>query len=301
MLVLDLLNVFCLIVIASVTAIGVIGNGFIILANGLDWIQSKTMSPSDMILTALSLSRLLFLGLTLGIHCLFLLDVDNPQCFPDTLLLIWAFVNAVSLWMSACLAIFYCVKLVSFSRVFFVKIKLQISRLVPWLLLGSVLGPMIISVPIFFLRKCKPYCDETKVLQGNNNRTCSGNLISGLLYTAGNFPSFIIVLASSVLLIWSLRRHAQKMRQNTGSIKDSRMDVHIKAIKTLVSFVILFSASFVALVSLAVFTIPWTIVLCTIVVTAYNSGHTIILMAMNPKLKELLKRCLQDTIGRCLR
>nr|XP_056714816.1 taste receptor type 2 member 4-like [Euleptes europaea] len=281
--------------------IGVMGNGFIVLANGLDWIRSKRMSPSDMILTALSLSRLLYLGLILVIHCLFFIDVDNFKKVPEPLIFLCGFINATTFWMTTCLAAFYCIKLVNLPQVFFVKIKLRISWLVPRLLLGSVLVSLIISLPIICLAKCHYCCNETSVVRRNGNMRCPSMILPGIIYVVGNSLSFIIVLSSSVILIHSLLQHAQKMRQNAGGLKDYRMDVLIKAIKTLVSLVIFFSASFVAMVSLATLMSPWTIVTSIIVISAYNSGHSVILIATNPKLKRPLIRGLQDIIGCGLR
>ncbi|KAL8191213.1 UNVERIFIED_CONTAM: hypothetical protein K2H54_069884 [Gekko kuhli] len=289
-----------LVIVATAIVIGVMGNGFIVLANGLDWIRSKTMPPSDMILTALSLSRLLFLGLILAVHCLFFLDVDNPKSLPKLLIFFWGFTNATTLWMATCLSVFYCMKLVHFPQVFFVKMKLCLSWLVPRLLLGSVLVSFVTSLPIIFLEKSSPCRNETRVIQSKSNMTCPNNLLSGIIYIVGSFPSFIIVLASSVLLIRSLLHHARKMRQNMGGVKDHRMDVHIKAVKTLVSFVILFTASFVAVVSLAVFSSSWTIVSSTIVIIVCNSGHSVMLVSMNPKMKQPLIRSLQGNLGRTL-
>ncbi|XP_015284172.1 PREDICTED: taste receptor type 2 member 9-like, partial [Gekko japonicus] len=297
----DALNVLCLVIVAIVIVVGVMGNGFIVLANGLDWIRSKTMPPSDMILTALSLSRLLFLGLVLAVHCLFFLDVDNPKSLPESLIFFWGFANATTLWMATCLAVFYCMKLVNLPQVFFVKMKLGLSRLVPRLLLGSVLVSFITSFPIIFFEKCSPCCNETRVVRGNRNTTCPQKVLSGIIYITGSSPSFVIVLASSVLLIRSLLHHARKMRLNMGGVKDHRMDVHIKAVKTLVSFVILFTASFVAVVSLAMFTSPWTIVTSTVVIIVCNSGHSVMLISMNPKLKQPLIRSLRGSLGRTLR
>nr|XP_056714815.1 taste receptor type 2 member 4-like [Euleptes europaea] len=277
--------------------IGVMGNGFIVLANGLDWIRSKRMSPSDMILTALSLTRLLYLGLILGTHCLFLIDVDNFKILPEPVVFLWEFINATTFWMTACLAAFYCIKLVNLPHVFFVKMKLHISWLVPRLLLGSVLVSLFISLPIIRLAKCSHCCNETSVVRRNGNMRCLSKTLSGVKYIVCNSPSFIIVLASSVVLIRSLLQHAQKMRQNAGGLKDYQMDALIKAVKTLLSFAIFFSASFVAMVSLATLTSPWTTVTSIIVITAYNSGHSVILIATNPKLKLPLIRGIQDIIG----
>lgn len=298
MLELDSLNIFCLVFFTTMVVIGVMGNGFIALANGLDWIRNKTIPPSDMILTALSLSRLLFLGLLLSIHCLFFLDVDNPKRVPKLLIFFWAFANASTLWMATCLATFYCIKLINFPQAFFVKMKLGLSRLIPRLLLGSVLVSFVISLPTVCFAKCN---NETKVIRPNGRASCPNEILSGILYVAGSVPSFVIVLASSALLIGSLFRHAQKMRRNMGGVKDHRMDVHIKAVKILVSFVVLFTASFVAMVSLATFSNPWVIVTSNMVIIVYNSGHSVMLIAMNPKLKQSLIGSLQGTLGRTLR
>ncbi|XP_077200275.1 taste receptor type 2 member 4-like [Paroedura picta] len=291
----DSLNLACLVALATMIFVGVMGNGFIALTNALTWIQSKTMSPLEMILTALSLSRLVFLGLLLSVHYLYFRDVNDPDSLPDLLIFSWAFSNAMILWTATCLALFYCVKLVNFPKAFFMKMKLCLSRMVPMLLLGSGLVSFAVSLPIVCLEGCIPCCNKTRVIQGNNSNTKPPHrLLSGMIYIAGSFPSFVIVVASSVLLICSLNHHAQKMQQTMGGLKDHRMDIHIKAIKTLLSFAVLFTASFVAVVSLAAFSSPWIVITSNMALALYNSGHSLMLIAMNPKLKQPLIRGLQE-------
>ncbi|KAG8137057.1 hypothetical protein E2320_005598 [Naja naja] len=56
----------------------------------------------------------------------------------------------------------------------------------------------------------------------------------------------LLFVASSTLLIASLWRHTEQMRQSIMGLKDSRTEAHVAAIKSLISFLILYVCSFVA-------------------------------------------------------
>ncbi|XP_033001737.1 taste receptor type 2 member 40-like [Lacerta agilis] len=131
--------------------IGLMGNGFITIASGLEWSRNKTLSSSDMILFVLSVSRLLFLGLTLG-----------------------------------------------------------------------------------------------------------------------TFPSFIICLASSVFLIHSLLHHVKRMQQNREGFRDQRMDVQLRAVKMVTSFLLLYTVAFAAEISLMLFINPLSMRLWTTISPSYS-------------------------------
>ncbi|XP_053162192.1 taste receptor type 2 member 38-like [Hemicordylus capensis] len=223
---------------------------------------------------------------------------------PSSFIFFWSFLNALSLWLATCLAVFYCMKIIDFTQPFLVKMKLRISRMVPQLVLGSVLAALLASLPYILLKNCYYYCNETKAISVYRNGTSSilipNNLISAIIYIMGTFPSFIIFLVSSIPLINSLLRHFRKMKQNTEGFRDQRMDVHVKAIKNLISFLLLYSASFASEISLTLLSNPWTIYMSIAIVSAYHSGHAIILIVINSKLKKTLSKVLCGSMDHSL-
>lgn len=296
------LNLFILIVVSVVTVVGVMGNGFIIGANCLEWIRNKTPSASDMILIALSVFRLLFLGTTLGIYCCSLIDIRNPRPVSRSVVFLWSFLNAVNLWTATCLAVFYCMKIISFTHPFLVKMKLRISGMIPQLLLGSVLTALVVSIPFIWFDPYTRRCNVTKDLLENG--TCSRPILNyklpAILYLVGTSPSFLIFLVSSAMLLQSLLEHLKKMKRNTEGFKDQRMDIHVNAVKNLVSFLILYTANYAAEILISFFVDPSLSVIAMIMVSTYHSGHPLILIAMNSKLKAALLKipshCLRKTI-----
>lgn len=294
------LNLFILIFVSAVTVVGVMGNGFITIANCLECIRNKTLSASDMILLVLSVFRLLFLGTTLGIYSSSLIDINHPKPVSSFVVFLWSFLNAVSLWVATCLAVLYCMKIINFTQPFLVKMKLRISGMIPQLLLGSVLASLLVSLSYIWFDSCP----VTKIFLNDTNRTCPPltltKEISAVIYIVGTFPSFFIFLISSALLIHSLLQHIKKMKCNTEGFRDQRMDIHVNAIKNLISFLILYSANYAAEIIITMFSSPWMVVVAIIMVSTYHSGHPLILIAMNSKLKEALLKmpchCLRKTI-----
>ena len=61
------------------------------------------------------------------------------------MLLFWMFFSSVSLWFATCLSLFYCLKVTGFTQCCFLWLKVRISKLMPWMLLGSLLTSMNIA------------------------------------------------------------------------------------------------------------------------------------------------------------
>ncbi|XP_070607620.1 taste receptor type 2 member 40-like [Erythrolamprus reginae] len=272
------------------------GNGFIFISDCCDKIRSKTQTGSDLLLMSLSLTRFIFLGITLGFHCISFLDINQPKYAGNVAIFSWTFFNATTLWITTCLGVFYCVKIVNFTQPFLVKMKMRISNVVPHLLVGVMLVSLISALPFLWIE------DHSRSYNNSEGRQQMRDQMTlfGMLYTLGTFPSFLIFLISSVFLIYSLLHHAKRMRNNSVSFRDQRMDVHLKTIKILTSFLILYAATFVAEISMTFSPSPWASVMSTMVISSYNSGHTVALIVMNSKLRERLSkmfRCLRKQVA----
>nr|XP_034953094.1 taste receptor type 2 member 41-like [Zootoca vivipara] len=205
----------------------------------------------------------------------------------------WTFLKTANLWFAAWLSVLYCVKIANFSHPLFLQMKWRFPGMVPWLLLGTVVFSAIITtieaiIVSRFMSECSSY---GSLLSNNTNsgiKTTDFCKYSMLLYVVPEFFPCIIFFSSSILLLTSLWRHKNHLR---NSVRDVSTEVHLNAIKALASFSILYVSSFFVEILARFFT--WMGIkvigvefLFINVLAAYSSGHAIILILINPKLKQ---------------
>ncbi|XP_060125089.1 taste receptor type 2 member 40-like [Zootoca vivipara] len=213
-----------------------------------------------MILSCLSLFRLAFLAIVIqnAIFLLFFKDTFQKRDVFIAFDASWAFVNTADLWFATWLSILYCVKITNFSHPLFLQMKRRFPGLVPWLLLGTVVFSAIVTT----------------------------------VTVTGNFFSFVVFLSSSILVLTSLWRH-KNLLHNTA--RDVSTEAHLNAIKALASFSILYVSNFcMEFLDIVLFWVDskddWITIILFNVIALYSSGHAVILIFVNPKLKrELIK------------
>ncbi|XP_005044380.1 PREDICTED: taste receptor type 2 member 9-like [Ficedula albicollis] len=284
-------------IISLETFAGVWINAFIVCVLCIGWVKKKTLNSNEKILLLLGCSR--FCSLCSSWIYGFLSNI-----YPNCLLVYsifqilggaYSFSNCCSLWVSACLCVFYCIKIANFRNSFFNYLKIKIDRMMPWLLLGSIIFSLIIGILV----------SNTidKALCKNLTFTCQGRLwkatikieehfyalffVTGVLYTI----SFMAVIFSAVLLLFSLWRHKRNMQAN--SMNSPSMEAHIRAMKSVLSFLVMYSINFVCLVLTITYIMMNDnnmIALISIYLYAYPGVHSLILIFSNPKLEKTLLR-----------
>ncbi|XP_033029716.1 taste receptor type 2 member 8-like [Lacerta agilis] len=277
------------------TLVGIAGNGFIAIINFIDWFSSRKLSPADMILSCLSLFRFAFhaIAIQATIHLLFFMDTFLLRNVYIAYNASWLFVNTVNLWFATWLSILYCVKIANFSKPLFLQMKRRFPGLVPWLLLGTVVFSAITTTIKTIVRSTiKSECKTIDSLLSNNTdsgiKTSDSCKYYMLLYLLPEFFAFIIFSSSSILLLTSLWRHKNLLQNSARNVST---EVHLNAIKALASFSILYVSSFFVEILTTFFTwmdiegIEMNIWLFDFA-AAYSSGHAIILIFINPKLKK---------------
>ncbi|XP_030404588.1 taste receptor type 2 member 9-like [Gopherus evgoodei] len=283
--------------------IGMFGNGFIAVIYCIDWVKSRKLFSCDMILTCLAMSRILLQGIFTAyifIH-IFAPGTHYLNQVQKSFSFLWLFANTVGLWFTACLGIFYCVKITICNQPLFLRMKQKISVMVPKLLLWSLLVSFITSIPLIWSQYSFYLCISEGHLFSNStveDKTWDVSyLYFTFLYSATSFIPFIIFLTTSILLISSLWRHTRNMQCNTTSFWDPNTEAHVSAIKALISCLILYIFNFAAVIVTALPTCLtdriWTRTITYMVLAAYPSGHSLILILINPKLKQALVRILQ--------
>ncbi|NWR07236.1 TA2R9 protein, partial [Paradoxornis webbianus] len=269
-------------------------NAFILCVLCIGWVRKKTLNSNEKILLLLSCSRISHLCFA-GVYY-FLLVIYPSYLYVHPILQLFSFCtnffNYSHLWVSACLCIFYCIKITNFRNKFFIYLKVKIDRMVPWLLLGSGISALAMGIVIYYI---------TDTVQRNNlTFTCLGNFweenvrmdkhfFSFFLIGFGYAASFMAVIVSALFLLFSLWRHQRKMQAN--SMKDFSVDVHIRAMKSILSFLVMYSINFVCLILTIIYNMKndnTTTHLISIYLCAFPGVHSLILIFSNPKLEKAL-------------
>ncbi|KAG6922015.1 taste receptor type 2 member 7-like [Chelydra serpentina] len=269
-----------------------LGNGFIIVVIFTDWIKSRKLASCELILTSLSISRFLLQWIVMMSNFIYIVFPRTSAlgCKHKTFGILWNFLNMVSLWCATWLSVFYSVKIANFTQPFFLWFKLRIAWLVPKLLLGSLMVSLVNSIPLVWRKS--PEGNTTF----NDAKDIPYLFFMPMEVVVCAIP-FIIFLVSSILLLISQWKHTKKMKNNVTGFKDLSVEAHTNAMKSLLSFFILFIIYFVSIIVILTDTIkfqnparlPYEVLL-----SAYPSAHPIVLVLTNPKLKQLSMKILHQ-------
>uniref|UniRef100_A0A8C0H4B7 Taste receptor type 2 n=1 Tax=Chelonoidis abingdonii TaxID=106734 RepID=A0A8C0H4B7_CHEAB len=290
-------GIIVLVILACEAFVGMWINSFIVTVNCVERVKQRYLSSTDNILAVLAFLRVCFLVKTM-------LQTFCSTVYPEIYYLksvfqvfralTWFF-NSSNQWFAACLCVFYCVKIADFNHPLFICLKFKISRLVPWLLLGSVLLSLFSSFPFLnsiYKIERNDFNSSLKRLYKVKNVTVETS-VSHILSICGiGFSmAFTIFMVSAFLLLFSLWRHTRQMQNNSSSFRSPCTEAHIQAMKVIMSFFLINIVNFIALLILLTNIYEETAaasLACTIITDACPSVHSIILILSNPKLKKTL-------------
>ncbi|NXR55432.1 TA2R7 protein, partial [Hippolais icterina] len=274
-------------------------NAFILSVLCIGWVKKKTLNSNEKILLLLGCSRFCSLCISWAYSFLSFIYPNYLYVRPILQLAVFfqAFFDHCNLWFSASLCVFYCIKIANFRNSFFIYLKVKIDRMVPWLFLGSGILALTIGIIAYDVAD-KPHCNyHNSTGQGNfgsaNIKMDKHFFPSFFLTGFGYAASFLAVICAAVFLLFSLWRHKRKMQ--TNSMKDLSMDAHIRAMKSILSFLVMYSINFVCLVLKMVYvTKKRSYMTFLIVVFQYTFPglHSLILIFSNPKLEKTLLKIL---------
>ncbi|XP_035932100.1 taste receptor type 2 member 8-like [Halichoerus grypus] len=271
---------------------GLLGNGFIILVNYIDWIRSWKFFLIDFILTCLALSRIFLLcvtmlGIGVDIICEEIWYNDNQLM---TFEILWTGSNYFRATCTACLSVFYSLKIANFSNPIFFWIKQRIHSLLLIIVLGVV---FFFCLSLLFKDTVFKNLIKTRV-NTESNRTSNfavrkyDLLTSNIVLNITFIIPFGVSLASFVLLIDSLWNHARR-RKGTGS-GDLITKAHVQAMKSVISFLLFFFMYYSSnvIIYLAYISLDSLVAkkFATMLVFSYPSGHPFLLILWNSKLKQ---------------
>ncbi|XP_053439780.1 taste receptor type 2 member 1 [Nycticebus coucang] len=272
--------------------LGILANSIIVVVNGIGLIKQKKMAPLDLLLSCLALSRIC-LQVTILHFCLTVLSLTDLFMLSRNFVT-YLFVSESELWLATWLGVFYCAKIANVSHPFFFWLKMRITKLVPWLILGSLL---------FASATCVLHSNYVWIISQNFSVAfVFKNIVSPVkekfalqffLLTVEVSIPLLIFLAAGLLLVFSLGRHTQQMRNVAAGAGDTPRSASIQAMLSVLSFFILYFSRFTApaLLSLENFQFgSLNVLFFALMFGTYPSAHSVILILGNPKLKQNAKK-----------
>ncbi|XP_062051474.1 taste receptor type 2 member 10 [Lepus europaeus] len=285
-------------VVIGESILGFLGNGFIGIINCIECVKNKKLSMIGFILIGLAISRIcmILVLITDGIIQIFSPDLYLTSNLFEYIAYSWVIISQTNTWFATSLIILYFLKIANFSHYIFLWLKMRINWIFS-LLMGSLLISLLFSFP-----QIVKIINNHKI--NNRNTTCQVTIeknefiIKQVLLHFGIIILFLTTLIMCFLVVISLWKHKKKMQLNVFGLRDPNTEAHVKAMKVLISFIILFILHFIGIaIEITFFTVPENKVLLILgLATAviYPWGHSFILILANSKLKQASLRVLHQ-------
>ncbi|XP_063789051.1 taste receptor type 2 member 39-like [Pseudophryne corroboree] len=291
----------CVIIITLEAIIGITITAFIIVLICFWYFRGQSISPSNKIVMALSISNIIFTVISFTnilILCFrpmaFLNTSNTPSIFSLSMFCITS-----SSWLTACLCFFYFMKIKNFSSQFLSRLKMNISTAVPWMILVAELVSLFTAaMNMLQFGQSEGYpSTNTSLLLSANMKSSSGTF-PGNLYISflGSFLPFLISVGTISSTVWSLKLHSRRMELNKGTTSGSRnINAYEGPIRIMIHL-LFFYGMFYTILFLFYFNIFLSYSLgfwvFLIIMGSYGLNQSILLIFANPKLKEVLMNML---------
>ncbi|CAK6443674.1 unnamed protein product [Pipistrellus nathusii] len=269
--------------------LGNVANGFIVLVNCIDWVKRHKISCADGILTALAVSRIVLLWVIIFYWYAMMFNPALYSLKVQTIIgITWVISNHFSLWLVTSLSIFYLLKIANFSCLLFLHLKRRAERVVLMVLWGS-LFILVCHLTVLSINQKMEMNDYGRNITWKNNLEIMYHLNMTVL-TLTNIIPFIMSLTAFLLLIFSLWKHLKRMQLSGKGTQDPSTKVHVRAMQTVISFLLLFVIYFLAqIIQIWTFITPKNdsvLMLCEVLRILHPSAHSLILIWGNKTLRQ---------------
>ncbi|XP_052575158.1 taste receptor type 2 member 120-like [Peromyscus californicus insignis] len=291
----NLLEWIVTIIIMTEFLLGNCANIFIILVNAIDCVKRRKISSADRIITALVISRIgLLWAMSMNWHSTVFTENTSHVQIRALGRITWAVSNHFSNWLGTSLSIFYLLKIANFYNPLFLHLKRKIEKVLLVIFLGTFLlfALYLGVVNINKIAWVNSYEGNVTLKNILKDFTSLSNVY---LFSLINIIPFCVSLTCVLLLVYSLGKHLRNMKFHGKGCQDPSTMVHIKALQTLISFLLLY-----ATYSLCVIISGWNslnapvFLFCMAIGAVYPTGHSIILIWGSQKLKQALLLCLKQ-------
>eukprot|EP00079_Xenopus_tropicalis_P039079 XP_017952850.1 PREDICTED: bitter taste receptor 50 [Xenopus tropicalis] len=278
------------IILITTGSCGIILNSWIVAVHLSHRKKGVSLGDCDQIVLIMGVTNVLLQGLLTfsGIIENFELYEHFTKEFIFVIDMFFLFLTFLWIWLTAWLAICYCLRLVNISHRFFIGLKKRISSGITQLLLGTVVVLGMISIPYFWTTHIKAKQNTTFIISDSDIKYMSFTAAFGCC-----LPTLITSLCMG-LSLKSLLKHVHRMKQNHSQSWSGKMKTHARACMTIFLLMALnlffFLMIFISVISTNILSL-WDIFFWSIIM-ASPSGQALILLFGNSKLRsDLLKTC----------
>ncbi|KAM3920447.1 taste receptor type 2 member 3-like [Leptodactylus fuscus] len=274
-----------------------LGNMYILIVNGSDWIKNKNLHLTDNLICGVSAFEALFEFLKV---CGWVFELAKVHVDVIISVVVNLAMMSCNLWLTTCLCLKFCFTIVTFKHGFFTHLQRRSSRNILFLLVFFLIASFLLILPIAH--------SAMKILVSNTSLETLYNNVSDPLKSSResiqSFEAYILVsslgflMSSASLLttIFSLWRHMKRVKINACSYRSPNTDVHMRAVKTLcftfLSHTLFYTAIFLTLLKLSEDSwIPYISILLSLS-NALNAMNTIKGNSRLVKPLDKLLRCL---------
>uniref|UniRef100_A0A8C8ZZ97 Taste receptor type 2 n=1 Tax=Prolemur simus TaxID=1328070 RepID=A0A8C8ZZ97_PROSS len=277
---------------------GITVNGFLIIINCNELMKSRKLMPMQILLMCIGMSRF---GLQMVLIVQSFFSVFFPifyavKIYGAAMMFLWMFFSSISVCFATCLSVFYCLKISCFTQSYFLWLKFRIAKVITWLLLGSLLASVCIAAVC--IEVDYPRNENEDALRNTTLRKTKTKVkkISEVLLVnlALIFPLAIFVMCTFMLFI-SLYKHTHRMRHGSRGFRNASTEVHINALRMVLTFFCFFISYFAAFMTNMTFTIPYgsqQFFVVKEIMAVYPSGHSVIIILSNSKFQQSFRRIL---------
>eukprot|EP00079_Xenopus_tropicalis_P017789 XP_004918199.1 PREDICTED: taste receptor type 2 member 41-like [Xenopus tropicalis] len=270
---------------------GLLLNSWIVAVHLSHWKKGVSLGDCDQIILIKGVTNVLLQCLLTfnGIKYNFQLNDYFDKEFIYVTYIVFFFLVSLWNWLTAWLAICYCLRLGNIAHRFFIGLKKRISSGITQLLLGTVVVLGMISIPFFWTPHIKVKQNTTSTLVFEQDIKYHYFMIAFCVC----LPTLITSLCMG-LSLKSLLKHVHRMKQNHSQSWSGKMKTHARACMT-IFFLLALNLFFFLMIFIGIIetniTILWEIIFWSIIM-ASPSGQALILLFGNSKLwSDLLKTC----------
>ncbi|XP_010641902.2 taste receptor type 2 member 8-like [Fukomys damarensis] len=270
---------------------GIWGNGFIALINGIDWVRNRKISLIDFILTCLASSRICFLRTTIliisfnSVHE----NLSPSKGILMSVVIIWMGSNYFCTAFATCLTLFYFFKIANFSNPIFLWMKQRMLMVLLVIVLGTALSCCMSLIFIDAFTNSSTENWMKRNLTFDYMKTFYNCLIYLILLNMAFIIFFVVSLTSFLLLIFSLWSHTKRMKLQGLYSRDSSTEAHLRAMKAMISSLLLFIMFYISHVMIYLdhfFADNVSKIFVNVLVFFYPSVHPYLLILWNNKLEQ---------------
>ncbi|KAG8539877.1 hypothetical protein GDO81_019911 [Engystomops pustulosus] len=273
--------------------LGVSFNFYIIVKNVVEWKRGHGLSLCDKILVLMAMNNVCLqcdMNVATFLYIVFPEMVQYKSAY-STLSVFLIFQFYFSFWITACLCIFYCLRIVSFKHHLFVQLKMNISDVIPRFLMLAGVGSFGISVLSIWHIKVTPSNPNANLSEGmfmNNVTIVLSPSYKVLTIVVGCCLPFVLTVLSTVLTLSSLYTHTWSMRNNKAGVSIPRLDAHIRAARIMIHLAVLYAVFYISEVCLLASSLSvdnfWEL-LSLIFVLIYPTSQSLTIILGNTKLR----------------